>query len=54
MKKREKETIIVRGIAAAIQSMAMPTFNNLKEILNKFGWSLIRSNKQTNEDRFTG
>lgn len=47
--KREKQSIIVRGIAASIQSMAMPTYANLKELLSKFGWSLTRSNPQTNE-----
>lgn len=55
-KKRENQSIIVRGIAAAIQAMHMPTFDNLKEMLSKFGWKLIRdeTNKQTNESDWQG
>lgn len=50
MNKKEKESVIVRGIAAAIQSMAMPTFQSLREILSRFGWTIQRlSNKQTNQ-----
>lgn len=45
--KRERQSIIIRGIAAAIQAMHMPTFTNLQELLAKFGWKLTREN-QTN------
>lgn len=45
-----KEVIEVRGIAAAIQAMAAPTFNNLDDMLKKLGWKLIRDSKhQTNK-----
>lgn len=47
-RKKEQQSIIVRGIAAAIQAMHMPTFANLKDMVSKFGWTLTR-NKQTNE-----
>lgn len=48
--KKEKQSIIVRGIAAQIQAMHMPTFENLKDILAKFGWKLTRDDdKQTNK-----
>jgi len=40
--KRDRQSIIVRGIAAAVQAMAMPTFDNLKVLLSKFGWKLTR------------
>jgi hypothetical protein len=49
--KKEKQSIIVRGIAAQIQAMAMPTMDSLRAILLKFGWKLTRDdNKQTNND----
>lgn len=47
--KREKQSIIIRGIAAAIQSMHMPTFANLQELVAKFGWKLTRSENQSNK-----
>lgn len=47
-KKRENQSIIVRGIAAAIQAMHMPTFENLKDLLARFGWKLTRDDSQTN------
>jgi hypothetical protein len=46
--KRTRESITLRGIAASIQAMAMPTFNNLKELLSKYGWRLNRVS-QTNK-----
>lgn len=50
-RKKVQQSVIVRGIAASIQSMHMPTFENLRDILSKFGWKLIRNvNKQTNND----
>jgi len=50
--KKERQTIMVRGIAAAIQAMAMPTWDSLRDLLSKFGWKLTRddSNKQTNNE----
>ena len=50
--KRERQAVVVRGIAAALQAMHMPTFDSLREILSKFGWKLTRenSNKQTNNE----
>lgn len=50
--KRENQSIIVRGIAAAIQAMSMPTWENLRDMVSKFGWKLTRddSHKQTNQD----
>lgn len=47
--KKEKQSIIVRGIAAQIQAMAMPTIDNLREILLKFGYKLTRDDNQTNK-----
>lgn len=47
--KKERQTIMVRGIAAAIQAMAMPTWDSLKDILSKFGWKLTRDDSQTNK-----
>lgn len=47
--KKERETIMVRGIAASIQSMAMPTWEALKGVLAKFGWKLTRDDSQTNK-----
>jgi len=47
--KRERQTIMVRGIAAAIQAMHTPTFQSLKDILAKFGWKLSRDDSQTNK-----
>lgn len=35
-----KESAIVRGICAAIQAMALPTFKNLSDLLDKFGYNL--------------
>jgi len=45
--KKEEEVIIVRGIAAALQAMAMPTFDALKKVLRLFGFNL--SSNQTNK-----
>lgn len=53
--KKQKETVILRGICAAIQAMHMPNFQNLRDELSKFGWTLIRddsyhqTNKQTKQ-----
>lgn len=49
---KQDETIIVRGIAAAIQAMAMPTFENLATMLNQYGYTLVKNipNKQTNKN----
>jgi hypothetical protein len=52
--KKEREIITVRGIAASIQAMAMPTFANLRDMLSKVGWQLIRNNKQTNNESNEG
>lgn len=41
---KTQESITVRGICAAIQSMAMPSFENLRQILLKFGYSLKKIN----------
>lgn len=50
--KRERETIMVRGIAAAIQAMSNPSWDALRTLLTRFGWKLTRdeSNKQTNNE----
>ncbi len=52
-KTREKQSILVRGIAAQVQAMHMPTFENLRDILAKFGWILKRdeTNQQTKDDK---
>jgi hypothetical protein len=47
--KKERQTIMVRGIAASIQAMAMPTWDALRGILAKFGWKLTREENQTNK-----
>lgn len=50
-RKKEQQSIIVRGIAASLQAMHMPTFANLRDMLSKFGWQLIRNaNKQTKNE----
>lgn len=41
---RIKESITLRGICAAIQSMAMPSFENLRQFLLKYGYSLKKIN----------
>lgn len=53
---KEKEVIEVRGIAAAIQSMAMPTFDTLKKILRVFGFNLVQNqtNKQSGQNESNG
>lgn len=50
--KRERQTIMVRGIAAAIQAMTNPSWEALRTLLSRFGWKLTRddSNKQTNNN----
>lgn len=35
-----KESIIVRGIAASLQAMNMPTFQNLKDLILNAGLKL--------------
>jgi len=37
-----KESITLRGICEALQAMHMPSFDNLKEILEKFGYTIIK------------
>jgi hypothetical protein len=44
--QKVKESIIVRGIAAAIQAMTMPVFNNLRDMLNTHGYDLVKKPKQ--------
>lgn len=39
-KDKEKESITIRGIAAAIQAMKFPTFENLKELIKAAGFKL--------------
>ena len=47
--KKERQVIMLRGIAAQIQAMHTPTWENLKSILSKFGWKLTRDDsKPTN------
>jgi len=41
-KDKVVETIDVRGICASIQAMAMPNFENLRQILEKFGYTLVK------------
>jgi hypothetical protein len=41
-----KESMVVRGICASIQAMQMPTFENLAELLKKFGYALSKINHQ--------
>lgn len=43
--EKAKEAMMVRGICAAIQAMSMPTFNNLNDLLSRFGYTL--SKKET-------
>lgn len=40
-----QESLVVRGIAATIQAMSFPTFENLAELVKKFGYNLIKENK---------
>jgi hypothetical protein len=51
--KRENEQLIqdsikVRGIAAAIQSMSFPSFKNLDELLNKVGYKIVKISENNN------
>lgn len=46
-----REVMTVRGLAAAIQAMAAPTFRNLADLLRKLGWNLTRTNKQTKNEQ---
>lgn len=39
---KAKDTVILRGICATIDKMGMPTFDNLKELLSKFGYTLTK------------
>lgn len=48
--KKQKQSIIIRGIAASIQAMHMPTFQNLKDILAKFGWNITRDLKTNKQE----
>lgn len=41
-KKREVESIEVRGICATIQAMKYPSFTNLEDLLLKFGYRLTK------------
>lgn len=42
---KQQETVEVRGIAAAIQAMSFPTFQNLGELLGVFGFKLVKVEK---------
>lgn len=46
-----KESITVRGICSAIQSMSMPTIRNLIELLNKAGFRIKLINKEEFKDK---
>ena len=35
-------SIIVRGICALIATMGMPTLSNLKQTLEKFGYTIVK------------
>lgn len=51
--KKERQVVILRGIAAQIQSMYSPTWEAVKDLFSRFGWKLTRdeqTNKQTNHD----
>lgn len=39
---KQTESIWVRGVAASIQAMAMPTLQNLKDMLLKFGYVITK------------
>lgn len=49
-KKRDlvEESIKVRGLAAAIQSMSFPNFKNLNDLLNKIGYKLVKIENDAN------
>jgi len=40
-----KESILIRGICSAIQSMSLPTLDNLIDLLKKVGINLKREDK---------
>lgn len=40
-----KESVIVRGICAAIQAMQMPSFQNLIDYLKRYGYSVTKEDK---------
>lgn len=44
--EKVKESINLRGICAAIQAMAMPTMQNLDDMLKKYGYTI----KQVTDD----
>lgn len=37
-----KEAVTLRGICESIQKMAMPGFKNLADLLDLYGWKLIK------------
>lgn len=43
-----RESIKVRGVAAAIQSMSFPSFKNLDELLNKVGYKIVKISENNN------
>ncbi len=43
-----KESIIVRGICAAIQKMGLPLFKNLADMLQQFGYKLTKTGGNEN------
>lgn len=44
-KQRTKESVEVRGVCAAIQAMAYPSFEDLNKQLNIFGYHLVKNAK---------
>jgi len=49
-----REIIKVRGIAAALQAMKSPLFTDLNKLLEKEGYHLVKTNKQTDETNRKG
>lgn len=43
---KQKESVEVRGICAAIQSMTYPGFEELRKLLRKVGYDLIKLPKR--------
>ncbi len=52
--KKVNEVVIVRGIAAAIQAMNAPTFQNLADLVKPWGYNLEKSSLNNKIDTQNG
>jgi hypothetical protein len=38
--QKVKESVLIRGICSALQSMSLPTLENVNSLLSKFGYTI--------------